>query len=73
LLAEGSGDLYVRRGPTSEWDTAAGHAVVSEAGGCVVDLSGVPLRYNAREHLINPSFMAYADRSRDWPALLAQT
>ena len=33
LLAEGSGDLYVRRGPTSEWDTAAGQAVVLEAGG----------------------------------------
>jgi 3'(2'), 5'-bisphosphate nucleotidase len=73
LLAEGSGDLYVRRGPTSEWDTAAGHAVVLEAGGCVVDLTGAPLRYNARDNLINPSFMAYADRSRDWPALLSQT
>ncbi len=70
LLAEGSGDLYVRRGPTSEWDTAAGHAVVLEAGGCVVDFSGTALRYNARETLINPSFMAYADRTRDWVALL---
>jgi 3'(2'), 5'-bisphosphate nucleotidase len=73
LLAEGSGDLYVRRGPTSEWDTAAGHAVVLEAGGCVVDLSGVPLRYNVRDTMINPSFMAYADRSRDWVALLSGT
>lgn len=72
LLAEGSGDLYVRRGPTSEWDTAAGQAVVLEAGGCVVDLAGVPLRYNVRDTLINPSFLAYADRSRDWPALLSQ-
>jgi len=71
LLAEGSGDLYVRRGPTSEWDTAAGHAVVLEAGGCVVDFSGTPLRYNAGETLTNPSFMAFADRSRDWVALLA--
>jgi len=71
LLAEGSGDLYVRRGPTSEWDTAAGQAVVLEAGGCVVDLNGVPLRYNARDSMVNPSFMAYADRSRDWAALLA--
>jgi 3'(2'), 5'-bisphosphate nucleotidase len=71
LLAEGSADLYVRRGPTSEWDTAAGHAVVLEAGGWVVDLAGVPLRYNARDTMINPSFMAYADRSRDWPALLS--
>jgi 3'(2'), 5'-bisphosphate nucleotidase len=72
LLAEGSGDLYVRRGPTSEWDTAAGQAVVLEAGGCVVDLNGAPLRYNARANLINPSFLAYADRSRDWPALLSR-
>jgi 3'(2'), 5'-bisphosphate nucleotidase len=71
LLAEGAGDLYVRRGPTSEWDTAAGHAVVLEAGGCVVDLAGAPLRYNSREHLTNPSFLAYADRSRDWPRLLS--
>jgi 3'(2'), 5'-bisphosphate nucleotidase len=73
LLAQGSGDLYVRRGPTSEWDTAAGQAVVLEAGGCVVDLTGAPLRYNTRENLINPSFLAYADRSRDWPALLSQS
>jgi 3'(2'), 5'-bisphosphate nucleotidase len=73
LLAEGSGDLYVRRGATSEWDTAAGQAVVLEAGGCVVDLAGRPLRYNMHDNLINPSFMAYADRSRDWPALLAQS
>jgi 3'(2'), 5'-bisphosphate nucleotidase len=66
LLAEGSGDLYVRRGETSEWDTAAGQAVVLEAGGCVVDMQGQPLRYNQRDTLINPWFIAYADRSRDW-------
>jgi 3'(2'), 5'-bisphosphate nucleotidase len=66
LLADGSGDLYVRRGETSEWDTAAGQAVVLEAGGCVVDLHGQPLRYNQRDTLTNPWFMAYADRSRDW-------
>jgi 3'(2'), 5'-bisphosphate nucleotidase len=71
LLAEGGGDLYVRRGPTCEWDTAAGQAVVLEAGGCVVDLRGRPLRYNQREDVTNPSFMAYADRSRDWVALLS--
>jgi 3'(2'), 5'-bisphosphate nucleotidase len=47
--------------------------VVLEAGGCVVDLTGAPLRYNTRENLINPSFLAYADRSRDWPALLSQS
>src|SRR5665213_247969 len=65
LLAEGSADLYVRRGATSEWDTAAGQALVVEAGGGVVDFSGQPLRYNVRDSLVNPSFIAYADRSRD--------
>ena len=71
LLAEGKGDLYVRMGATSEWDTAAGHSVVLEAGGFVVDLAGTPLRYNQRDSIINPSFIAYGDRSRDWPGILA--
>jgi 3'(2'), 5'-bisphosphate nucleotidase len=69
-LAEGGGDLYVRRGPTSEWDTAAGQAVVLEAGGCVVDQAGQPLRYNVRDTVTNPSFIVYGDRTRDWVALL---
>jgi 3'(2'), 5'-bisphosphate nucleotidase len=71
LLAEGRADLYVRRGRTSEWDTAAGHAVVTEAGGTVVDFAGQPLRYNLRDTLINPSFIAFGDASRNWLALLA--
>ncbi len=70
LLAEGQADLYVRRGRTSEWDTAAGHAVVNEAGGTVVDFAGQPLRYNMRDTLINPSFIAFGDASRDWVTLL---
>jgi len=69
LLAEGAVDLYLRDGPTSEWDTAAGHAIATEAGARVVDLSGAPLRYNARDTLINPSFAAWADDSRDWLAI----
>jgi 3'(2'), 5'-bisphosphate nucleotidase len=70
LLAEGKGDLYVRRGATSEWDTAAGHTVVLEAGGEVTDLKGAPLRYNQRDTLINPSFLAFGDRSRQWSSEL---
>jgi 3'(2'), 5'-bisphosphate nucleotidase len=70
LVADGQADLYLRLGPTSEWDTAAGQALLTEAGGCVVDQSGAPLRYNVRDGLINPSFLAYADRSHDWVALL---
>jgi 3'(2'), 5'-bisphosphate nucleotidase len=47
LVAEGSADIYPRFGPTWEWDTAAGHAVVLEAGGLVTDTGGgEELRYN---------------------------
>ena len=40
LIAKGEADLYPRVGPTSEWDTAAGHAVLAAAGGTVTDLDG---------------------------------
>jgi 3'(2'), 5'-bisphosphate nucleotidase len=71
-LAEGRADFYVRPGPTSEWDTAAGQIIVEEAGGRVVDFEGRPLRYNARETLTNPSFAAWADDAHDWLALLRE-
>lgn len=71
LVAEGAADLYVRRGPTSEWDTAAGHAVLLEAGGGVIDLQGAPLRYNQRATLVNPPFIAYGDGGRHWAEELA--
>jgi 3'(2'), 5'-bisphosphate nucleotidase len=45
LVAAGSADLYPRIGTTMEWDTAAGHAVLSAAGGSVTDLEGGPFRY----------------------------
>ena len=45
LLAAGEADLYPRLGPTMEWDTAAGHAVLSAAGGRVVGPDAQPLRY----------------------------
>jgi 3'(2'), 5'-bisphosphate nucleotidase len=70
MVAEGAADVYPRLGPTSEWDTAAAHAVVSGAGGIVSGLDGEPLRYNTREALLNPFFVAYGPRDRDWLALL---
>ena len=66
ILAEGGADFYPRLGPTSEWDTAAAHAVLVAAGGDVVSLDGRPLKYNARESLLNPSFVAYGDPSHNW-------
>jgi 3'(2'), 5'-bisphosphate nucleotidase len=55
LVAEGAAHLYPRLGPTMEWDTAAAHAVVNEAGGMVCDLSGRELDYNKAD-LHNPEF-----------------
>lgn len=69
LVAEGTADFYPRLGPTSEWDTAAAHAVVTGAGGIVVQLNGAALGYNAKADLLNPNFLVYGDRSRDWLAL----
>lgn len=66
LLAEGKADFYPRLGPTSEWDTAAAHAVVIAAGGQIITLEGEPLRYNCKESLLNPEFLVIADSSRDW-------
>jgi 3'(2'), 5'-bisphosphate nucleotidase len=71
LVAEGAADVYPRLGPTSEWDTAAAHAVVTGAGGIVVTTAGEPLRYNAKSDLLNPHFLVYADPSRNWLSLLA--
>ena len=56
-VASGEADLYPRLGPTWEWDTAAGHAVVLAAGGVVVDLEGNPVRYN-KQTLLNEPFLA---------------
>lgn len=60
LLARGLWDVYARVGPTSEWDTAAGHAVLSAAGGSVTNLNGSPLLYgNADRGFLNPDFVAW--------------
>jgi len=57
LVAEGTADLYPRFGPTSEWDTAAGQAIVECAGGTVVDgETNRTLLYN-RGNILNPSFL----------------
>ena len=69
LLAEGKADLYPRLGPTSEWDTAAAHAVVLAAGGRVVTLDNRPLQYNLKPSLLNPEFLVFGDPERDWQAL----
>ena len=56
-IAEGAADIYPRHGPTMEWDTAAGQAVLEAAGGSVTTLDGAPLRYG-KPGFENPDFIA---------------
>ena len=57
LVAEGKADVYPRFGPTMEWDTAAGQAIVEQAKGTVIDTqTNEPLRYN-KSNLLNPFFI----------------
>lgn len=63
IVAEGRADIYPRLSPTSEWDTAAGHAVLVAAGGRVDGLDGQPLQYG-KTAFLNRGFCATAG----WPA-----
>ena len=56
-IAEGIADLHLRRGPTSEWDTAAQQAIIEAAGGMLIAPNGEPFRYNQRETLLNGHFI----------------
>ena len=57
LVAAGEADIYPRLGPTSEWDIAAGHALLSAAGGSVTQLDGTPIAYG-KANVLNPHFVA---------------
>ena len=59
IIAEGRADIYPRLSPTSEWDTAAGHAVLLAAGGRVDGPDGTPLRYG-KKAFVNRAFVATA-------------
>lgn len=64
LVARGEADIYPRFGPTNEWDTAAGHAIVLAAGGVVTTLDRTPLLYGKAEaSFINPPFVVWAKPS----------
>jgi 3''(2''),5''-bisphosphate nucleotidase (EC 3.1.3.7) len=60
IVAAGEADVYPRFGPTMEWDTAAGDAVLRTAGGSVLDEAGQALRYGkADTQYRNGSFVAW--------------
>lgn len=63
-VAEGQADIYPRLSPTCEWDVAAGHAVVTAAGGHVADSHGQPLQFGGRRaDFIVPEFIAWGERA----------
>ena len=57
-LAEGLADIYPRVGPTCEWDTAAGHAILLAAGGHMETIDGNPFEYGKAPKYLNPGFVA---------------
>ena len=57
-IAEGKADLYPRFGSTSEWDIAAGHIILIEAGGKLESVDRKKILYNNKESVINPHFIA---------------
>ena len=61
-VAEGAVDIYPRLSPTSEWDVAAGHALVTAAGGRITDSNGAALHFGGvRSDFIVPEFIAWGD------------
>ncbi len=70
LVAEGKADIYPRLAPTCEWDTAAAQAVLEAAGGHIVDTDFRALRYNRKEAMLNPHFLAIGDPGYPWPDVL---
>lgn len=71
LLAEGKADCYPRLAPTSEWDTAAAHAVLLAVGGEIYTSDFQPLRYNQKDNILNPHFIALGDAGYAWQELLS--
>jgi len=70
MVAEGAADWYPRLAPTSEWDTAAAHAVLVGAGGSVVNDQFEPLTYNQKESVLNPFFHAFGRTDDLWLKLV---
>ena len=63
LVAEGYAQIYPRFGPTSEWDTAAGHAILNAVGGKIISLDTLQeIEYN-RENILNSDFFAFSGKT----------
>lgn len=65
LIAEGSADIYPRLGTTCEWDVAAGHALITAAGGTVLSPEGEALSFGRADNNFRlPAFVAWGDPAK---------
>ena len=63
-LADNKADIYPRFGPTSEWDIAAGHAILNSHGGSISQMANSKnLRYSKEESILNPAFAAFRNEA----------
>ena len=63
-LADNQADMYPRFGPTSEWDIAAGHAILNSHGGSISQMANnKDLRYSKEESILNPAFAAFRNKA----------
>jgi 3'(2'), 5'-bisphosphate nucleotidase len=69
-VVSGAADVYPRTSPCSEWDVAAGDALVRAAGGSVTDREGQQILYNQRESLLAQPFVAAADPMIDFAQII---
>ena len=58
MIASGEADVYIRLGPTSEWDIAAGESIVKFSGGWVTHIDRSEIRFNKKDDYINDYFVA---------------
>ncbi|WP_229359812.1 3'(2'),5'-bisphosphate nucleotidase CysQ [Ferrimonas aestuarii] len=70
MVAEGEADVYLRLGPTGEWDTGASQCIVEQAGGRILDTRLQPLSYNERESLENPNYLVLGAPGLPWNQIL---
>ncbi len=71
-LSCGEADLFLRLTPTSEWDNAAGHCILEEAGGTLFTFNNEPLAYNRSGVFEQGAFIAVGDRDREWSKIFTR-
>ena len=65
-IAEGISDIYPKFGPIHEWDIAAGHLIIEEAGGCIIETATLSAPLYNKKNYLQPPFVAFGSRIKNW-------